>query len=451
MNDFEQLAYTDTLRIPKAGDEVCIRFKGQPFRKERLVRKIAPPGGEGNVFSTEHYGSMVIKLYHPEKLTRGRVEKITALAEEIQDVNSQIFDYICWPKAVVYDYEQGHMVGYLMERVPEDALPLEEIISQMAVGGNPLGYDRRDLAELCKRIAQRFSLLHSLAQKRLLMCDVNPTNILISPRTKQVYFVDLDSYQYESNAGKRLRCPVGRGEYTSPELYERMRFANTVHYADVDRTEVDEAFAAAVLYFDILMLGREPFDRFGESYEDVIRQGKFTYRNGRPTCYIWKNLTPRLQQMFRSVFMNRAVYSDRDWIDAFTMLQAGIEDNMYSRELRPNTYPEFEGDRLVQLKCRRCGVMFSGSAQIYHNYYPYCKECLRTVNREERQCQWVSCSRCGQQFVRNEADRKVEEDVPAICPDCDPGYYILRKKLFEDPRGNSQELVAAAMKNWKER
>ena len=87
MNDFEKLAYPDALRMPKAGDTVYVKFHNQPYRKERLMDKLSS-GGEGNIFATENYGSMVIKLYHPEKLTRGRVEKITALAEEIWDVNS---------------------------------------------------------------------------------------------------------------------------------------------------------------------------------------------------------------------------------------------------------------------------------------------------------------------------------------------------------------------------
>ena len=48
MNDFEWAAYPDTLRIPKAGDVVYVKFKDQPYREERLGEKLSG-GGEGNV------------------------------------------------------------------------------------------------------------------------------------------------------------------------------------------------------------------------------------------------------------------------------------------------------------------------------------------------------------------------------------------------------------------
>lgn len=449
MNDFERLAYSDALRMPKAGDVVYIKYHNQPYRKERLVSSL-DSGGEGNVFATENHGSMVVKLYHPEKLSLGRVEKITALAEEITNVNHPIFDYICWPKAMVYDYEGGHMIGYLMERVPPHAIHLADLIAQMYIGENPLHYKRRDLAELCKRIAEGFSQLHNLAGKRLLMCDVNPGNIMVTADPMQIYFVDLDSYQYESNAGKRLRCPVGRGEYTSPELFERMRSQNTVNYADVDRTEIDEAFAAAVLYFDILFLGQEPFERYGASYEDVIRQGMFVYRDGQPTSYIWRNLTPRLQEMFQGVFMNRKIYSDRDWIDAFTMLQTAIEEGRYSNLLRPDVSPISETDRIARLKCERCHNLFTGSVELHRNHYPYCRDCRRKIALEEKQCLRLTCSQCGQKFSINQADQKVDPKRQPICPDCDADYYIMRKQLFLDPKGDSQKLVALAIRNLEE-
>lgn len=446
MNDFEQLAYSNMLRMPKEGDAVYIQFPGQTAQKERLVKKLSS-GGEGNVFSTENYDSMVIKIYHPQKLTQGRVEKIAALAQEIADLNHEIFNYICWPKALVYDHEDGNIIGYLMEKVPLKAVPLAELIAQMSMDVVSTNYNRRDLVELCRRIAERFSVLHRLAQKRLLMCDVNPANILIELESKQVYFVDLDSYQYETNAGKRLRCPVGRGEYTSPALYQRMREQNTGNYGDVDRTEVDEAFAAAVLYFDILMLGQEPFERYGESYEDVIRQGKFVYRDGQKTSCMWRNLTPQLRQMFSGVFMNRAIYNDRDWIDAFTMMQRDIEEGRYCWDLRPAAEPISETDRIARHKCRRCNNIFTGSIELYRNHYPYCRECLLEVIREEKNSVRLKCSKCGQPFVINQADRKTEPEKKLLCPDCDDSYYILRKALFMDPSENSRNLVAVAMRN----
>lgn len=447
MNDFERAAYPDTLRIPKAGDVVYVKFKDQPYREERLGEKLSG-GGEGNVYATEHYRSMVIKLYHPKNLTVGRVEKIAALAEEIADVNSEIFDYICWPKATVYDFEGGHMIGYLMEKVPDGAVPLETLIAQIADDCNPLDYDRTDLVELCRRIAERFSLLHRLAEKRLLMCDVNPSNILIAPNTKQVYFVDLDSYQYDSNSGKRLRCPVGRREYTSPELYERMREQQTHSYAEVDRTAVDEGFAVAVLYFTILTLGCEPFENYGESYEEVIRRGKFVFSGDHLPNAIWNNLSERLQGMFKGIFMNRKTYGDSEWIDAFVMLQADLAEGKFCKELRPHTYPLAPYDHIKEHTCNRCGERFTGSRLLYDKY-PFCRDCMVQVNREEKICHRVTCDRCGQIFVINEADRKVISGK-VVCPDCNPIAYVMRRSLFTDYENVAEELTAMAMKKWEE-
>ncbi len=80
--------------------------------------------------------------------------------------------------------------------------------------------------------------------------DLNESNILVSERAL-VTLVDLDSVQVRAGS-KLYRCPVGKAEYTPPELQGRSFRAMT-------RQPSHDRYGLAVLVFLLLMEGIHPF------------------------------------------------------------------------------------------------------------------------------------------------------------------------------------------------
>ena len=138
--------------------------------------------------------------------------------------------------------------------------------------------------------------------------DVNESNILVKD-TGQVTLVDTDSFQVpEPYSGTFFRCPVGKPDFTPPEL-------QTSVFADIDRTEVQDRFGLAVLLFRLLQEGAHPFDgcysAAGEApaLEKRIAAGHFPYSTRthvpylpKPSAVPFTVLAPALQLLFIRCF-----------------------------------------------------------------------------------------------------------------------------------------------------
>jgi len=85
----------------------------------------------------------------------------------------------------------------------------------------------------------------------LVIGDVNESNVLVSDRAT-VSLVDCDSWQVRDD-GDVFRCPVGRPEYTPPELQGS-------EYQYLIRGRQHDNFALGVLVWRLLMGGTHPFD-----------------------------------------------------------------------------------------------------------------------------------------------------------------------------------------------
>ncbi len=69
-----------------------------------------------------------------------------------------------------------------------------------------------------------------------------------------ITLVDVDSFQVsDSTSGAIFRCPVGKPEFTPPELQGKA-------FADIDRTFAHDLFGLAVGMFRLLMEGIHPFN-----------------------------------------------------------------------------------------------------------------------------------------------------------------------------------------------
>ena len=146
-----------------------------------------------------------------------------------------------------------------------------------------------------------------------------------------VALLDCDSWQTPSEDNdRRWNCPMGRTEYTPPEILELLtqdcrqlgcaseRPHRTGH-ACVQRTRQHDAFALAALTFRILMAGEDPFGqhpdmagrpghlpREGNNADNRIKSGLFRYGSKHHHCcgprdeasaQRWRQLPPTVREM----------------------------------------------------------------------------------------------------------------------------------------------------------
>jgi hypothetical protein len=129
-----------------------------------------------------------------------------------------------------------------------------------------------------------------------------------------VTLVDTDSFQVPGGP-QVYRCPVGKPEYTPPEL-------QGARFADFDRGPEHDAFALAILIFQLLMQGIHPFaGRYLDQGEPAalgerIAAGHWPYVRGRRVPYApnphappFETLPPRVQELMRRCFEDGHVRS----------------------------------------------------------------------------------------------------------------------------------------------
>src|SRR5262249_29345713 len=125
---------------------------------------------------------------------------------------------IAWPTARLLAAEDGRFIGYLMPRIDNAKLICEFYTPRFRAQQAPLfhyGY----LMRTARNLAAAVVALH---ERGYIVGDLNESNLLVTNQAL-VSLVDTDSFQVRS-ADKLFRCPVGKSEYTPPEL-QGARFA----------------------------------------------------------------------------------------------------------------------------------------------------------------------------------------------------------------------------------
>jgi cellulose biosynthesis protein BcsQ len=205
-------------------------------------------GGEGFIYSIEGDSAIVAKIY--QQPTADRTNKLRAMLANPPVEPSRTPNHVsfCWPMDTVQD-ESGSVLGFIMPFVePVRSAPLSRVYHPGA---------RKKLARgitweyLLRTATNLTSVVGALHERGYVVGDLNDTNILVSD-TALVTLVDCDSMQVRGNSSATYRCMVGRPEYTPPELHHTV-------LATVERATYHDAFALAVLIFQLLMEGMHPF------------------------------------------------------------------------------------------------------------------------------------------------------------------------------------------------
>ena len=251
-------------------------------RPVALGRRIGG-GGEGDVYPVTGRPGLVAKIY--AKPTREAGEKLARMIDNPPGGTEGAGGHVnlAWPSELLYAVGGRDLpVGFLMPHVA-GAIPLLEVFNPRLRARTLPDFDRRYLFRTARNLAAVLATLH---QAGYVVGDINESNILVGP-SALVSFIDCDSFQVQATRSGRVvtyPCPVGKLEYTAPELQGKV-FGREVRRQEADR------FGLGVLIFQLLMEGRHPFagtwTGSGEppSVEEKIRRGCFPYAD-KPTCPI---------------------------------------------------------------------------------------------------------------------------------------------------------------------
>ena len=224
------------MRVRLEKDGTTVALEGPPFAR----------GGEAAIHPLPDRPGLLAKVYH--KPTPEQADKLAAMiANPPADPTArQGHVSIAWPLQRLLADDGGGCVGFVMPRV-DKALSLFDVYNPKSrLQTWPLfhyGY--------LLRTARNLSIVvRALHAKGYVLGDLNESNVLVSAQTL-VTVVDTDSFQVR-DGGRVFRCTVGKPEYVAPEI-------QSANFAEVDRTPEQDAFALAVLIFQMLMQGTHPF------------------------------------------------------------------------------------------------------------------------------------------------------------------------------------------------
>ena len=240
-------------------------------------------GGEGVVYAVSGQPAMVAKVYVPRPRD-GHEEKLRWMlahppqdpgrpAPAMREATRRPHAAIAWPHNLLFD-AQRRFIGYMMPYV-QDATAILMVFNPRSRAQTMPGFDRRYLHRAARNMAAAMGALH---EGNYIVGDLNESNVLVTP-SALVTLIDADSFQAQEPRQGRIivyPCPVGKAEYTAPEL-QRLALVETL------RQPQHDDFALAVLVFQLLMEGSHPFRArwLGSGdpppLEERIRRGYFPF------------------------------------------------------------------------------------------------------------------------------------------------------------------------------
>lgn len=282
---------------------------------------------------------VVAKIYHepPDAL---REKKLRVMVQRATPVLTSV---CAWPTDLVCMPGSG-VVGLLMPKV-SGGLALHECFTPGDRKQQAPDWTWRHLLHVGRNIADVFHVVHG---HDAVIGDVNQNGIRVFKNDGIVRLIDCDSFQIQAGS-EVLRCNVGTGHYTPPELMGH-KFDAAV------RTPAHDAFGLAVLLFQLLFGGRHPFAGEPTAAEDIpiekaIHNGLYPYVSPdkrtrlQPPKFMQgplepRQLTPSLAELFERAFLTL----DRrpapaDWVKAIDSLRRNLrrcddfESHVFCREL----------------------------------------------------------------------------------------------------------------------
>ncbi|WGV28246.1 tetratricopeptide repeat protein [Halotia branconii] len=304
-------------------------------------------GGEACIYALPSDSELVAKIYH--KPTVAHAYKLQAMLANPPENPTASLGHIsiAWPLDLLRaadisdefaDNNSDRIIGFLMPRI-RGMRPVIDFYNPRTRRQHCPLFNYQYLLRTARNLAAAFAALHSSGY---CVGDVNESNILVSD-TALVTLVDTDSFQVRDLDNSVVyRCPVGKPEFTPPELQNKI-------FAQHDREIAHDLFGLGVLVFQLLMEGTHPFSGIFQGipepppYEARIAAGHFTYSRKRQVPYLptpiapaWEILHPKLQELFLRCFEDghsdtQLRPSAQNWLSAL----AEAEDSLITCTTNP--------------------------------------------------------------------------------------------------------------------
>lgn len=272
-------------------------------------------GGEGTVYETSN--GLVAKIYHKAP----SAEHVTKLRLMASRSRPALLTIAAWPTEVIASRNGGAPIGFLMPIVTR-RYPIFRLYTPATRKHAFPNADFRFLLFAARNVAIAMAEIQAAGA---LVGDLNERNVLVGEDAR-VIIVDCDSFQISAD-GRVYRCPVGLAHYTAPEL-------QGFEFDRIDRTPESDAFALAVLLFQVLCLARYPFvTALANGTEVPIEEAIRTFRFAWAPDAVARGVSapPRsmplraigdLGNLFVDAFSpHRRRPSPTQWIDAITALE----------------------------------------------------------------------------------------------------------------------------------
>ena len=289
-------------------------------------------GGEAVVHAVEGEPQLAVKLWqNPSAQQRA---KLAVMLRSVPDnpPGKDGHRSLAWPLAAVTEGTAG-TAGFVMPRLDLQLLkPLHQVYHPGSRRRSAPGVGWHWLVRVARNLSATLNTLHGSGY---IVGDLNESNVLADPRAL-VTFIDLDSIQVRD--GRTVyRCPVGKAEYTPPELAGKS-------FREVNRRPASDVFALAVLVFQLLMEGNHPFSGVWHGRGDPpglernIRSRRSAWLGSRqlgvpPAAPPARVLPPRLRRLFARSLLSPAFARPR--VDDWQRELGRLEENLKTCRLNP--------------------------------------------------------------------------------------------------------------------
>jgi len=293
-----------------------MRFTGRNHHQTYQLTREIHKGGEGSIWEVQGHPHLVAKIYHEDKRSAPRFRKLQIMIAHPPHNPTQHLDHpsFVWPTEILYNPQDRKPIGYLMPKI-QNMHPIFYAFTpkdrqKIAALRN---FRYKHLVRIAHNIAATLAELH---RANYVVGDINELNILVNEKAL-VTFVDTDSFQViDPNTREVHPCPVGRIEYTPPEILQLL--AQGKKFEDFLQKPHHDDFGLAVIVFRLLMEGAFPFadtSGRGKPMEQVelIMKGIFPYDpivqaklGVKAPAHVlpYEILSPELQNLFKLAFVN---------------------------------------------------------------------------------------------------------------------------------------------------
>ena len=294
-----------------------MRYYGISKTLYELDAKPFGQGGEGDIYYDRGDGSIVAKIYHPDRLSEELEQKLRYMVDN-PPVES-ILTQVAWPLDILYD-SSNQFQGFVMPK-----LDITTELSDIYVYPPMIGYNNKLIIamNIC-------SVINAVHEAGYVFGDFNPRNIGINTDTGMVAFLDTDSYHIvlDKEANQAYRCKVCFDGYVAPELIKHCEPYKKDAYATAPLptfTQETDRFALAVHIFRLLMNGFHPFNGFKETdtlstpvprgNNQAIKQDNYCFKPGnKPMAAAVPDLSvlpEEIADLFTDAFINGRTHPEK--------------------------------------------------------------------------------------------------------------------------------------------